>query len=584
MNEKTGIYGNAGPEGGDVHDRYLRLRKWAVGAVFGSREAEGFTGIRPIRAWCMITMVTTFELYLVSMLILSLASMFFYGAVTYFCMMLLTALCLFSYRFTKNYRLFSALISFAYFFHAFFMFFAHSGFYGASGVLMWGMLGVVVAIFYCRIYTALAVFAGYSLCIYALVVLERIGVRFLGYFPEPSSFGMLVTNIFFLTLVFGMSLWLFFDEVHEFIVKSDNYVKTIKTERARLSEMNDEYLAMNETLKQSMEETRRAQAGLIRAEKMTALGRLVAGIAHEINTPLGVIKASAGYMDDTLKRVDGDFIERVNMLDERRLAFLKRIIAMTSAGHNDNTTSAQRRLKQALMKRLAEEDVDNPFHIAGILVELNITAEDLTDDIIEMLRTEEEPMLLSTALGAANLIKCVDNIQIATDRASKVVYALKSYSHFNVSNRPVMADVRKGIEIALTLYQNQLKAGIQVVRDFDDIPEINCFEDDLNHIWSNIIDNAIDAMTAQGKLVITVRNLGEKIRVSIADTGSGIPDEIKNDIFEPFYTTKPIGEGSGIGLEISKRIVDRHNGRIWIEDNPGGGAVFFVELPKDIDA
>ena len=135
----------------------------------------------------------------------------------------------------------------------------------------------------------------------------------------------------------------------------------------------------------------------------------------------------------------------------------------------------------------------------------------------------------------------------------------------------------------LTLYYNQLKQGIEVIKNYpEDLPKIPCYPDELNQVWTNLIHNAIQAMESKGTLTIDVKQQQENILVSIIDSGKGIPAEILPKIFQPFFTTKPAGEGSGLGLDIVKKIVDKHRGTISFQSVPGN-TTFTVQLPIPVD-
>jgi len=138
--------------------------------------------------------------------------------------------------------------------------------------------------------------------------------------------------------------------------------------------------------------------------------------------------------------------------------------------------------------------------------------------------------------------------------------------------------IKEGIDVVLTLYNNYLKKGIKVVTHYEDVSPIKCFPDELNQVWSNLIQNAIYAMEGKGTLEINVSNQQNFIRVQIIDTGKGISDDIKDRIFDPFFTTKPTGEGSGLGLNIVRKLIDRHGGHITLESIPGR-TVFSILLP-----
>ena len=138
-------------------------------------------------------------------------------------------------------------------------------------------------------------------------------------------------------------------------------------------------------------------------------------------------------------------------------------------------------------------------------------------------------------------------ILTSVEKASKVVFALKNYARFDTSGEKQLAQVQDGLETVLEIYHNQLKHNIEIIRHYQDLPKINCYPDELIQVWTNLIHNGIQAMKEGGTLILATTLETDGIKVSIADTGSGIPLEVKGKIFEAFFTTKPIGEGSGLG-------------------------------------
>jgi signal transduction histidine kinase len=149
------------------------------------------------------------------------------------------------------------------------------------------------------------------------------------------------------------------------------------------------------------------------------------------------------------------------------------------------------------------------------------------------------------------------------------VNALKTYTYQTQEDQKIRADIVKDIEIILTLYHNKIKYGVEIIRKYDKIPEIEYFSEKLNNVWSNLISNALYAMNYNGVLEIDIENIGDYIVVSFIDNGPGIPDNLKDKIFQPFFTTKRQGEGTGLGLDIAKRILDEIGGRIEFESMPG---------------
>jgi signal transduction histidine kinase len=164
------------------------------------------------------------------------------------------------------------------------------------------------------------------------------------------------------------------------------------------------------------------------------------------------------------------------------------------------------------------------------------------------------------------------------ERLSKLIFALKSYSRQKFSLEKVPAFIPDGIETVLILYQNLLKKGIKVTKTYARVPSLLCYPDELIQVWTNLIHNAIGAMDYQGNLNIDVSENKQYVVVAITDSGCGIPDEIRDKIFDPFFTTKPIGEGSGLGLDIVRQIIEKHQGKIELTSQPGC-TTFKIWLP-----
>jgi two-component system, NtrC family, sensor kinase len=187
--------------------------------------------------------------------------------------------------------------------------------------------------------------------------------------------------------------------------------------------------------------------------------------------------------------------------------------------------------------------------------------------------------ILQRAYQISTLQRSTNTIITATDRAAKVVFALKIYSRSNSRGEKVIANITEGIETILTLYYNQLKQGVEVVRNYqEELPELLCYPDELNQVWTNLIHNAIQAMDNSGVLTVEVRAENQSLLVGVTDSGKGIAPEILPRIFEPFFTTKPAGEGSGLGLDIVKKIVEKHSGKIEVT-SAIGKTTFTVSIP-----
>jgi signal transduction histidine kinase len=166
----------------------------------------------------------------------------------------------------------------------------------------------------------------------------------------------------------------------------------------------------------------------------------------------------------------------------------------------------------------------------------------------------------------------------AVKRSSKIVFALKNYAHFDHNEEKQSIVVTDSLETTLEIYYNQIKRNINLVRDYQELPLIKAYPDELIQVWTNLIHNAIQAMPSGGTLTIIARPHDNGVEVSITDTGTGIPPEIQAEIFHAFFTTKPTGEGSGLGLYISKKIIDKHLGNITLQSQQGK-TQFSVWLP-----
>lgn len=363
-----------------------------------------------------------------------------------------------------------------------------------------------------------------------------------------------------------------FDKQGKLIATAD--ISTDITERKRAEE---KLIDANLELTATLENLRRTQSQLIQAEKMAALGQLIAGVAHEINTPLGAIRASIGNMTNALKETIHHLPQLLEELaPEQREDFFD-LVAQALHRKQPLTSKEERKLRRALIEELENKQIADADSIADTLVDIGIYG-----DIAPFLRLFRRDDALSVLKAAYNLAvqqANSDNILIAIERAAKVVFALKSYTHFDHSGEMIPANITEGIDVVLTLYHNQLKHGIHVMKQYEEIPTIRCYPDELNQIWTNLIQNAIQAMEGKGRLDIRAFHAHAHIIVQITDSGSGIPENIKDRIFEPFFTTKPAGEGSGLGLDIVRRIIDKHQGKIEVESRPGR-TMFSVFLPS----
>lgn len=332
-----------------------------------------------------------------------------------------------------------------------------------------------------------------------------------------------------------------------------------------------------EALKQSLEELEQTQDRLVHSEKMSALGNLSAGIAHELNTPLGAILSSNRLIVDFFNRDFGETLKAFSGLGPKsRERFLELFeTARSSAGKQDMTLSI-RKQRLRIEELLRQEGIDPREDLAEQLVELGITPGDELP--VSWFRDEDVLELIHRAAPPSVARRMAEIVEIAGNKAANVVAALRSYLTPDDARQPGYLDLEAEIDKMLTLMQNLLKHGIEIQRDYAGIM-VRGSPEKLGQVWLNIIRNAAQAMDFQGKLTLsTALGPGGAAVIRIGDTGAGIPEEIKHRVFEPFFSTKRYGEGMGIGLDICKRIVAGHGGTIEFESEPGR-TVFTVTLP-----
>ncbi len=324
---------------------------------------------------------------------------------------------------------------------------------------------------------------------------------------------------------------------------------------------------------------RSTESSLMQREKLASLGTLAAGLAHELNNPSAAIQRSSATLFETLTLLGKRAAEiqgAALSADER--THLMALEMKVSDSPLPAAGAADADAEDALIAALEARSVAEPWDLAPGYASHGWTAADLADAAQGF--AEAHASLVLAAIGAQLASRqLVAEIQRSARAVSDIVRAVKSYAYLDqaaVQN----VDIRMSLEDTLMILKHKLKEGVTVVRDYaPDLPRIEAYAGEINQVWTNLIDNAVDAMGGKGTLEVHARPLGDGIEVSIADTGTGIPPEIAGRIFDPFFTTKPQGVGTGIGLHIVHNIVvNRHRGTIDVTSEPGH-TVFRVTLP-----
>ena len=336
-------------------------------------------------------------------------------------------------------------------------------------------------------------------------------------------------------------------------------------------------------LRTVMGRLRGTEAMLREREKLAALGTLSAGLAHELNNPAAAVQRSAALLQDGLDRWAAATGALGSVVDDQEHASFVAELAEEVARHAGTAVALDpldaSDLAWALETFLAERGVADAGELAPALVGGGWDRAHL--ERIEAEFPGEALGRIVTWVAAGSTVHAlVDEVATGAGRISEIVKAVKEYSFMDQA--PVQrVDIRSGLDNTLVILRPKLKTGITIVRDYQpDLPEIDAFGSELNQVWTNILDNAIDAMDGQGEIRIRAFARDTDVVVEICDDGPGMPPEVRERIFEPFYTTKPPGSGTGLGLHISHNVIARHGGRIDVRSGPEG-TCFEIALPRE---
>ncbi|HSM09328.1 MAG TPA: ATP-binding protein [Gemmatimonadota bacterium] len=339
-------------------------------------------------------------------------------------------------------------------------------------------------------------------------------------------------------------------------------------EHQKLRELEKAYLHQEVMLRQS--------------EKLATLGRLSAGMAHELNNPTAVARHGAEQLKASIARLQraqyalgaadlsGEQQQLVRDLEEEARERAKIANPLDPLERSD--------LEQEVEDWLADHDVEDGWEYASTLVSMGLCAREI-EDLLNNFDRHQAPIVIDYFATQFTAYALLEEIGHGAGRIAEIVKALKGYSYMDQA--PLQSvDVREGLNDTLVMLNSRLREGVDVHLDYaEDLPLIQGYGSELNQVWTNLIDNAVDAMDGDGSLTLKAYAEDNRVVVEISDSGPGIPTDVQAKIFDPFFTTKPPGHGTGLGLNISHGIVvEKHGGRISVESTPGSTR-FTVRLP-----
>jgi signal transduction histidine kinase len=315
-------------------------------------------------------------------------------------------------------------------------------------------------------------------------------------------------------------------------------------------------------------------------EKLVSLGKLAAGLAHELNNPASAISRNAGelkaafrYFDNASRSVG------LSGLKEIQVEALQKTsdAAMPQRDHSGLSPLEQEEREIAITHWLDSHNLDDA--LAESLAETSLSLH-MLDQLTESMQDEELQTGLRWLSANCTARRLTTETQQAAARISELVNAVKGFNQMDRAAVPEPVQISRGLSDTIAVLGSKARdKSVKIILIVEDgLPAVRGFGSELNQVWSNLIDNALDAVSPGGQVDITVRHVRDKVTVSVIDNGHGVPAEISNRVFDPFFTTKPVGKGTGLGLDIVRRLIQRHNGQIDLESKPGR-TEFQVTLP-----
>ncbi len=318
-------------------------------------------------------------------------------------------------------------------------------------------------------------------------------------------------------------------------------------------------------------------------EKMAMLGTMTAGLMHELNNPGAAARRAASQLRSNLQRMHAlarGFTERGHTPDQRACLTMLQDRALAVKGASCMSSIQESDAEELLGSWLDEHGIAKAWEFAPVLVSSGITSADL-DCLANAFAANEIAEPIEWLEATASSMQMVSLVEDSVTRVSELAQAVKSYAHEGQGGVQDV-DLNESIHTTMLMLKHKFREkNVRVKKDFGGgIPKLHCVCSGLNQVWTNLLDNALDAIPEGGTIGVKTTLVGEEVQVAIMDNGDGISPEVQEHIFDPFFTTKPAGVGSGLGLGIVRKILEGYDGRLTLESEPGR-TVFTVHVPVD---
>lgn len=384
-----------------------------------------------------------------------------------------------------------------------------------------------------------------------------------------------------LTVVIGLMFGFVDDraQAHQRVRETQDELEALNATLAeRVAERTAELELANDELRQAVSDLERTQNELVNSQKMASLGRLMAGIAHELNSPLGAVAGANRVLRETLAIRVPEILDLGGKLTEAERGAAVCLLQRGLQAPPLEEGLRSRRERRAATTATAQTLEERHRWAAEIVSEYQLLG--FPDELRTVLDSNSSQEILETITAFGTAMRSAIVVSLGTDKAARTVQALHNYAHSSHAAEPEYMSLAQEINVVLELLHSDSHRGIKVTKNFDENILVHGMRDPLNQVWMNLIKNALHAMEYRGTLTLTVEPAVAPgvACVMVGDTGHGIPEHIQPRLFEPFFSTKEDGEGIGIGLGICKQIIESHQGSIEYETG-AGGTTFSVFLP-----